>query len=49
MTVIVFGSINKDLVATAPRLPLPGETLLGRDFLPPQEVRALTKQSPWLG
>jgi ribokinase len=32
MTVIVFGSINKDLVATAPRLPLPGETLLGRDF-----------------
>ncbi|BAU06813.1 ribokinase [Fischerella sp. NIES-3754] len=33
MTVIVFGSINLDLVATAPRLPLPGETLLGHDFL----------------
>jgi ribokinase len=32
MTVIVFGSINKDLVATAPRLPLAGETLLGHDF-----------------
>lgn len=32
MTIIVFGSINIDLVATAPRLPLPGETLLGEDF-----------------
>jgi ribokinase len=32
MTVIVFGSINIDLVATASRLPVAGETLLGRDF-----------------
>jgi ribokinase len=32
MPIIVFGSINIDLVATAPRLPLPGETLLGHDF-----------------
>jgi ribokinase len=32
MTVIVFGSINIDLVATAPRLPVAGETLLGGDF-----------------
>ncbi|MDJ0736337.1 MAG: ribokinase [Nostocaceae cyanobacterium] len=32
MTIIVFGSINIDLVATAPRLPLPGETLLGHNF-----------------
>ncbi len=32
MSVIVFGSINMDLVARAPRLPVPGETLLGRDF-----------------
>ena len=32
MTIIVFGSINIDLVATAPRLPVAGETLLGRDF-----------------
>ncbi len=32
MSVIVLGSINIDLVATAPRLPLPGETLLGHDF-----------------
>ncbi|MFB2771816.1 ribokinase [Pelatocladus sp. BLCC-F211] len=32
MTAIVFGSINMDLVGTAPRLPLPGETLLGYDF-----------------
>jgi ribokinase len=32
MKVIVFGSINIDLVATAPRLPVAGETLLGHDF-----------------
>ncbi|MEI2578629.1 ribokinase [Scytonema sp. PRP1] len=32
MTIIVFGSINIDLVATIPRLPVAGETLLGRDF-----------------
>ena len=32
MSMIVFGSINIDLVATAPRLPVAGETLLGRDF-----------------
>ncbi|MFQ4142111.1 ribokinase [Chlorogloeopsis sp. ULAP02] len=32
MTVIVFGSINIDLVATVSRLPLPGETLLGHNF-----------------
>ncbi|NMG06454.1 ribokinase [Brasilonema sp. UFV-L1] len=33
MTIIVFGSINIDLVATAPRLPVAGETLLGQSFL----------------
>ncbi len=32
MTIIVFGSINMDLVATAPRLPVGGETLLGENF-----------------
>ncbi len=32
MTIIVFGSINIDLVATAPRLPVGGETLLGENF-----------------
>lgn len=32
MTIIVFGSINIDLVATVPRLPIAGETLLGNDF-----------------
>lgn len=30
--VIVFGSINMDLVARTPRLPVRGETLLGYDF-----------------
>jgi len=33
MTIIVFGSINMDLVAKASRLPVAGETLLGHDFL----------------
>ncbi|MEO1431034.1 MAG: ribokinase [Cyanobacteria bacterium J06633_8] len=32
MSIIVFGSINIDLVATAARLPTAGETLLGHDF-----------------
>ncbi|MBE9004338.1 ribokinase [Fortiea sp. LEGE XX443] len=32
MSIIVFGSINIDLVATAPRLPVVGETLLGENF-----------------
>ena len=29
---IAFGSINMDLVARTPKLPVPGETLLGRNF-----------------
>ncbi|OUL20077.1 ribokinase [Nostoc sp. T09] len=32
MSIIVFGSINIDLVATVPRLPISGETLLGHEF-----------------
>ncbi|MBD2627699.1 ribokinase [Trichormus variabilis] len=32
MNIIVFGSINLDLVVTAHRLPVPGETLTGKDF-----------------
>jgi ribokinase len=32
MTVVVFGSINMDLVVRAVRLPLPGETLIGQAF-----------------
>ena len=32
MSIIVFGSINIDLIAKTPRLPLPGETLLGHNF-----------------
>ncbi|WP_017651683.1 ribokinase [Fortiea contorta] len=33
MTMIVLGSINLDLVAIAPYLPVAGETLLGEEFL----------------
>jgi ribokinase len=32
MSIIVFGSINMDLVAQVPRLPLPAETLTGTGF-----------------
>lgn len=32
MSVIVFGSINLDLVARTPRLPMPGETRVGHSF-----------------
>jgi ribokinase len=31
--VVVFGSLNLDLVARVPRLPVPGETLLGTAFV----------------
>ncbi len=33
MSLIIFGSLNMDLVAQAPHLPSPGETLLGNYFL----------------
>lgn len=33
MTIVVFGSINMDLVARTPRLPVPGETLTGYSFV----------------
>ncbi|MFE4106936.1 ribokinase [Almyronema epifaneia] len=32
MSILVFGSLNLDLVVQAPRLPLPGETILGDRF-----------------
>jgi ribokinase len=32
MGIVVFGSINMDLVARAPHLPSPGETLIGHQF-----------------
>jgi ribokinase len=31
-SILVFGSINLDLVARTPRLPVPGETILGHQF-----------------
>src|SRR5213595_3847019 len=30
--ILVFGSINADLIVPVPRLPLPGETVLGGDY-----------------
>lgn len=33
MHIVVFGSINMDLVVRAPHIPLPGETILGSDFV----------------
>jgi len=30
--ILVLGSVNRDLVVHAPRLPLPGETLRGQRF-----------------
>ena len=32
MTVLVFGSVNMDLVSRTPRLPQPGETIIGSHF-----------------
>ncbi|MCB0193271.1 MAG: ribokinase [Anaerolineae bacterium] len=32
MTVLVFGSINMDLVIRTPRIPAPGETIIGHEF-----------------
>jgi ribokinase len=33
MRIVVFGSINMDLVVRAPHIPIPGETILGSDFV----------------
>jgi ribokinase len=33
MTAVVFGSLNMDLVSRVPRLPAPGETILGTEFV----------------
>ena len=32
MSIIIFGSVNIDLIATTPRLPTPGETINGNNF-----------------
>ena len=31
--IVVVGSLNMDLIVRAPRLPRPGETIAGRDFM----------------
>ena len=33
MSVVVYGSINTDLIAYTPKLPQQGETLLGKSYL----------------
>ena len=33
MDVVVLGSLNMDLVTRVDRLPLPGETVVGRSFV----------------
>ena len=33
MKILVIGSSNTDMVATTPHLPVPGETVLGGDFI----------------
>ncbi len=30
--IVVIGSSNTDLVVTTPKIPVPGETILGNDF-----------------
>jgi ribokinase len=32
MDIVVVGSLNVDLVVRAPRIPLPGETIIGGEF-----------------
>ena len=32
MSVLILGSVNTDLVIRTPRLPRPGETVLGGEF-----------------
>ena len=45
--ILVFGSINADLIVPVPRLPQPGETVLGGDYvLLPGGKRCCTR--PWL-
>ncbi|URD49785.1 hypothetical protein [Chroococcidiopsis sp. CCNUC1] len=43
-SIIVFGSINIDLVSKTPRLPLPGETLTGHSFVTAPGEKAQIKQ-----
>ena len=32
MKIVVIGSLNMDVVAVAPRIPVPGETILGHKY-----------------
>jgi ribokinase len=33
MSIVVFGSINMDMIAQTPRFPQPGETITGTHFI----------------
>ncbi len=44
--ILVVGSLNMDLVISAPRLPQTGETVLGGDSPPSREARAPTRPLP---
>jgi len=41
--IIVVGSINMDLVASTPRIPLAGQTLIGTDFTTTPGEKAQTR------
>lgn len=42
--ITVVGSLNMDLVVRAKKIPVPGETVLGKDFSQIPGVKALIKQ-----
>lgn len=44
MGIVLFGSINKDLVARTLRLPFPGEPIIGNSFKHIPEEKGLIRQ-----
>ena len=45
-SIVVIGSLNMDFVLAVERLPLPGETILGRNFRMIPEAKARTRPMP---